>query len=138
MSFNSREYEWADITVIAGGRDLTGIRGIKISEKAEREPLYGKGRNPVSLQTGNFTYDGEMMVTQSEYLALTKAGKGSLLNLAIDVVVGFGNPLELNTPTYKIAQGVRFTEASVDFKQGDKFTEVALPFLCLNWKDKQL
>jgi hypothetical protein len=136
--FNSREYEWADITVIAGGRDLTGLRGIKISEKVEREALYAKGRNPHAIQSGNNAFEGEIMVTQSEYLALTKAGNGSLLNLAIDVVVGFGNPLEANAPVYKIAQGVRFTEATIDFKQGDKFTELALPFLCINWKDRQV
>jgi hypothetical protein len=132
--FNSREYEWADITAVVGGRDLTGIRGFKISEKAEREALYAKGRTPHSIQTGNFSFEGELMMLQSEYEALAASGNGSVLTLSIDVIVGFGNPLEGNAPIFKRAIGVRFTEAAIELKQGDKFAEISLPFVCLNWK----
>ena len=41
--FNSREYEWADISVVMGGRPITGIRGIKYNIKKEKELLYAKG-----------------------------------------------------------------------------------------------
>ena len=27
-SFNSREYEWSDVTAVLGGRVVTGIRGV--------------------------------------------------------------------------------------------------------------
>ena len=37
--FNSREYEWADITVVMGGRNITGLRGIKYNIKREKEFL---------------------------------------------------------------------------------------------------
>ena len=30
---NGREYEWADLTLILGGRDITGFRGLKYGEK---------------------------------------------------------------------------------------------------------
>lgn len=46
MAFDSREYEWADITVILAGRDVTGLRGIKYSEKQEKEAIYAKGCEP--------------------------------------------------------------------------------------------
>ena len=134
MPFNSREYEFADITVVVGGRDLLGLRGLKISEKVEREAVYAKGRLPHSIQSGNMSFDGEITVLQSDYEALIKAGNGSLLTLAFDVVCGYGNPLEGNTPIYKRAVGARFTEAALELKQGDKFGEIALPFICLNWK----
>ena len=35
--FNSREYEFADVTVIVGGKDITGLRGVKYSVKQERK-----------------------------------------------------------------------------------------------------
>ena len=35
--FNSREYEWADLTFLLGGKDLTGFRGIKYTIKQEKE-----------------------------------------------------------------------------------------------------
>ena len=46
MTFNSREYEWADLTVLIGGVDITGIRGLKYSQKQEKELIYGKGNMP--------------------------------------------------------------------------------------------
>ena len=41
--FNSKEYEWADIDVVMGGRSVTGIRGIKYDTKKEKEQIYAKG-----------------------------------------------------------------------------------------------
>jgi hypothetical protein len=31
--FNSREYEYADVTLVLGGKDITGIRGVNYSAK---------------------------------------------------------------------------------------------------------
>ena len=137
MVFNSREYQWSDVTVVAGGRDITGVRGIKISRKFQKEAVYAKGSNPHSIQRGNNEYEGELMVLQSELHALEKAAKNAggsdIGDLTIDVIVGFGNPAEGNAPTFKRAVGVSFTEATEEMKQGDKFAEIALPFICLKW-----
>lgn len=130
--FNSREYEWADLTLILGGRDITGIRGIKYTEKTEREALYAKGRNPYSIQSGNSSYEGEITMLRSEYDKLVKAGKGSVMSLALDGLFSYGNPSAGDALMSDRASGIRFTEASKDFKQGDKFQEITLPFICLN------
>jgi hypothetical protein len=129
MAFDSRQYEWADLTVIVGGRDLTKIRGIKYSEKIEREAVFAKGRNAHSIQSGNITVEGELMMLQSEYEALTKSGGGSVLGLSVDAEVSYGNPPDANV-TDRIV-GLRFTEAAKEFKQGDKFQEITLPFVAL-------
>lgn len=136
MAFDSREYEWGDLTVIAGGKDLTGIRGIKIKRKVEREAIYAKGRFPHSIQTGNFAFEGELIVLFSELIALDNAGNGDALSLSFDVLVGYGNPSEGNLPIFKRAASVRLTDIDEDWKQGDKFQEITLPFLCLNWKNE--
>lgn len=129
MSFNSRQYEWADLTAIIGGNDITGIRGIKYSEKVDREPIYGKGRYPISIQSGNSSVEGEVTLLQSELDALITAGNGSIMGLSLDMEVGFGNPPDAIT-TDRIV-GLRFTESPKELKQGDKFMEITLPFIAL-------
>lgn len=132
MSFNSREYEWTDLTLVLGGRDLTGFRGIKYIEKIEREAIYGKGRLPYSIQSGNISYEGEITLLQSEYEALVKSGKGSILSLSLEAIVAYGNPETGDSLITDKVIGIRFTEAAKELKQGDKFMEITLPFLAIN------
>jgi hypothetical protein len=131
MAFNSREYEWADLTLIVGGRDIIGVRGVKYSEKIEREAIYAKGRQPQSIQSGNIAYEGEFMMLQSEYDALEISAGGSILSTSVDAMVSVGNPLEGNFMKTDALDGIRFTEGAKEYKQGDKFAEITLPFICL-------
>lgn len=134
--FNSREYEWADLTLMLGGRDITGVRAVKYSEKIEREPVYAKGRYPHGIQSGNIAYEGEITMLQSEYEALVKSGKGSVLSLSLDAVFAYGNPSVGDALVKDMVSGIRFTEAGKEFKQGDKFQEITLPFVCVRIKNQ--
>lgn len=129
--FNSRQYEWADITVLFGGVDLTGIRAIKYKEKSEMEPVYAKGRRPHSIQTGNTSYEGEIEMLQSDYQALRIAAGGSITNVNVDIIVAYGNPLNGDYMTTDKIFGVRISESEMASKQGDKFMTVTLPFMAL-------
>lgn len=132
MSFNTRQYEWADVTAVLGGRDLTGIRAVKYTEKVEKEAVYAKGRNPHSIQSGNRSVEGEISVLQSELLALEAAGGGSVMGLSLDLVVSYGNPANGDAMTTDRLVSVSFTESSKELKQGDKFMEVSLPFIAID------
>ena len=132
--FNSREYEWSDVNVVAAGRPVTSIRGVKYSSKQEKEVLHAKGNKPHSIQRGNKTYDGELTVTQSEYEALRAAGGGDILDISIDIVVAYGNPSKGDVITTDLLMGVEFTEDNTEWKQGDKFQEKSLPFIFLDKK----
>lgn len=132
--FNSREYEWSDVNVVAAGRPLTGIRGVKYSSKQEKEALHAKGNKPHSIQRGNKTYDGELTVTQSEYEALRAASGGDILDISIDIVVAYGNPSKGDVITTDLLMGAEFTEDNTEWKQGDKFQEKSLPFIFLDKK----
>ena len=134
--FDSRQYEWADITLILGGKDVTGIQAIKYTEKVEREPLYGKGRYPQSIQSGNAAFDGEIAILQSEYEALVRSGNGTIMSLSLDALVGYGNPDAGDDQMFDRVMGIRFTEAPKDWKQGDKNTVITLPFICLRIKNQ--
>jgi hypothetical protein len=131
MSFNSRQYQWSDVTLVLGGRDVTGIRGIKYAEKAEKEPLFAKGRYPHSIQTGNVTVEGEITILQSELIALQNAGNGSIIGLNVDGVVAYGDPALGDAMTVDRIVGISFTEAPKEIKQGDKNMEITLPFMAL-------
>ena len=131
MAFNSRQYEWADVTLVLGGRDITGIRGVKYSEKAEKEALFAKGRHAHSIQTGNVSVEGEITVLQSELIALETAGGGSILGLSLDAVVAYGNPSAGDMLSTDRIVGISFTEAAKELKQGDKNMEISLPFIAL-------
>lgn len=131
MAFNSRQYEWADLTLILGGRDVTGFRGIKYIEKIEREAIFAKGRDAHSIQSGNSTVEGEITMLQSEYEALVKSGRGSVLSLSLDALVSYGNPANADAIITDRLLGLRFTESSKELKQGDKMMEVSLPFIAL-------
>lgn len=127
-----REYEWGDISLVLGNRDVVGVTGIKYGEKVEREASHAKGRYAHSIQTGNITVDGEITLLQSEVIALQKAAMNqSLLSLNLDAIVNYGNPSEGDAMRTDRIIGIRFTEDVREWKQGDKRAEITLPFLAL-------
>lgn len=130
--FNSREYEYADVTVVLGGKDLTGLRGIKYSVKQDKELIYGKGNLPHSIQKGNKSFEGEISVLQSELETLiANSPKRDLMELQFDVVVCYGNPSNGDVMITDTLLGCQITEYSKETKQGDKFMEVSLPIIFL-------
>lgn len=135
MAFDSREYEFSDITLVLGGKDITGIRGVKYTAKQEKELVYGKGALPRKIQKGNIAYEGEFTVLQSELETLIANSKDrSILSLQLDAVVAYGNPSNGDTLIVDVLQGCQFTEETKELKTGDKFAEITLPFIFLRKK----
>ena len=133
--FDSREYEYADLTLVLGGKDITGFRGIKYTTKQEKEALYGKGNEPLKIQKGNKSHEGELTILQSEYETLVaNSSDGSILSLQLDAVVAYGNPANGDVMIVDVLQGLQFTEESKEMKQGDKHMEMKLPFIFLRKK----
>ncbi len=135
--FDSRQYEFADLTLALGGRVITGFRGIKYSSKQEKELVYGKGNQPQSIQKGNISHEGEITMLQSELETLRLAGRGSVLGLRLDAVVIYGDPANGDTLVTDKIRGIEFTEDPKELKQGDKFMEVTLPFICLRIENQK-
>lgn len=131
---NTREYEWADISLVVAGRDIKGFRGVKYSEKQEKEALYAKGNKAHCIQSGNIAYEGELTLTQSEYETLRLAMGGSILSGSLSMVVAYGNPSKGDVMVTDALSGCEFTEDSTEWKQGDKFQEKSLPFVFLSKK----
>ena len=130
--FNSREYEYADVTVLVGGKDLTGLRGVKYSVKQEKELIYGKGNLPHSIQRGNKSFEGQITVLQSELETLiANSPDQDLMELQFDTVVSYGNPSNGDVMITDKLIGCQITGYDKELKQGDKFMEVSLPIIFL-------
>jgi hypothetical protein len=135
---NGRQYEFADLTLFLGGRDVTGFRGIKYTTAQEKEVLYGKGNRGLSIQKGNISHEGEISLTQSELETLRLLGGGSVLNLNLNAVVCYGNPAKGDMLITDKINGLQFTEEAKEISQGDKFMEVTLPFIALEIKNQSV
>lgn len=132
MAYKStREYEYADVTVLIAGKVITGLRGVKWGRKQEKELLHAKGNLPHSIQRGNITFDGEITLLESEYEALKAAGDGDILDVSFDMVIAVGNPAKGEAMKSTTIFGAEFTEDISEWKQGDKFQEKRLPFIYL-------
>ena len=73
MAVETKQYAWQDIKVRALGRNFIGIRGVEYKRTSDNEHLHGRGRKAISIQQGNETCDGEIMLLQSELEALVAA-----------------------------------------------------------------
>ena len=130
--FNTREYEWSDVTVVLAGQDVIGLRGISYSSTQEKEALYAKGNKPHGIQSGNKSYTGSIRLLQSELEALTAAAGGDVLDISFDVVVAYGNPAKGDVIHYDLVRGAQFTESPKSLNQNDKFMEIELPMIALD------
>ncbi|MBV8255000.1 MAG: hypothetical protein JO154_20535 [Chitinophaga sp.] len=136
--FDSREFEWADVKVVLFGREISGLRGLTFKKSYEKEVIYGAGNTPQAVQRGNKKYDGTLTILKSEFDMLNEAA----------VVAGFDDIVDVpahlisitctysNDSKIQVNQllNVEFTDYEDGMKQGEKFKEVALPFICMNIK----
>lgn len=129
---DTREYEWADVTVVMAGRDVTGIRGVSYNSDQEKEALYAKGNKPHGIQRGNKSYTGAIRLLQSEYDALNAASGGDALNVSFNIVVSYGNPSRGDVIKTDLLKGVEITSKPKSLNQNDKFMEIELPLIMLD------
>lgn len=130
--FNSKEYEWADVTVVMAGRDALGIRGVSYTSAQEKEALYAKGNKPHGIQRGNKSYEGYIRLLQSEYEALNAAAGGDALDVSFNIIVSYGNPSKGDVIHTDLLSGVEITSKPKTLNQNDKFMEIELPMIMLD------
>lgn len=132
MAFDSREYEFADLTIVFGGKDIVTLRSWKHSAKQDKEPVHGKGANPRKIQKGNKTYEGELGLLQSDYETLVaNSPNEDILDGQWNAIESYGNPSNGDVIITRKLIGIQFTEDTTEWKQGDKFQEKKLPFIFL-------
>jgi hypothetical protein len=134
---NGREYEWADISIVVGGVLIAGFRAVSYKREREKEAMFAKGRKAHSIQAGNESVTGSITFTQSQLEALEAATGGNLLTAKVDIVVSYGAEFNAASAASAVIStdtivGAEFTEYEKGMSQGDKFMEIAMPFLALD------
>jgi len=134
--FDSKQYNWSAVEIVFLGKFVTGIRGVSYKVSHEKEAIYGRGNEPVTIGRGNKTYEGSVSVLQSELEALIEAagaGKDITDIPSFDISIAYV-PKDGGTVVTDILKNVEFTEMEKSISQGDKFMEVELPVVALGLK----
>ncbi len=132
---NTKECEWRDIEVFVDGVKVTKITNIEYTPEQEKEAIYGAGDTPISIQSGNRSYNGTMTLYKNAVDALNRAAVAAdfrdLLDLQFLVVVHYrqrGNRLQ-QTDTL---QGLEITSYKRGMEQNAKSNPIELPFIYLS------
>lgn len=130
-TFNSKEYDWATVTVVLLGKPVEGIRGIEYKSKRAKELLFASGKKARGIQMGKKEYEGSITVLQSELIAMQTAAKAKgyddVTDLEFDIIVSYISETGV-VQTDKVVNA-SITEAPNSIKEGDLYSEHALPFI---------
>lgn len=130
--FDSKDCEWADMTVMFAGSPLTKIRGLKYKASKDKQLLHAAGDEPISIQSGNRTYEGQIKVLKGAIddmnRAAIAAGGDDILDMRFDIVITYKpkgtRPLQTDTLV-----GVEVKDFEKGWEQGAKNMDVTLPII---------
>ncbi|TAE60980.1 MAG: hypothetical protein EAY68_10040 [Bacteroidetes bacterium] len=126
--FNSEEYHFCEMTIVAGGRPLAGALGIKYKITREVNHIYAKGRDPHARNKGKATYAGSLKLLQSEGQALEEAAPdGDVTKLTLKITVAYAPELGGTIKTDHIIN-VDFTDYEKGMFEGDTNMTIEMPF----------
>lgn len=130
-TFNTKEYAWTDVNVVLLGKPVAGLRGIEYKSKRQKEALYATGKKARGIQMGRKEYEGTITVLQSELIAMQAAAKAKgyddVTDLEFDIIVSYASESGV-VQTDKVVNA-SITEAPNGIKEGELFSEHALPFI---------
>ncbi len=120
------------MTVMFAGSPLTKIRGLKYKASKEKQLLHAAGDEPISIQSGNRTYEGEIKVLKGAIddmnRAAISAGGEDILDVQFDIVITYKpkgtRPLQTDTLV-----SVEVKDFEKGWEQGAKNMDVTLPVL---------
>lgn len=134
VNFNTNEYAWVDVKVVALGREIAGLRGMEYKVKHQKEALFAAGKKARGIQKGKKEFEGTITLLQSELIALDRAaqekGYEDITDIDFDVIVSYLPESGIVT-TDKVLN-VSITEIPRGIKEGDLQQEIALPFIALD------
>jgi hypothetical protein len=134
----SNEYSSDSVSVLVNGLLITRALGVTWKAKIEAEQFYGMAREPLGIADGNKSYEGNVKMHQSQLdKILSASGNKDLDKLRdIDIEIAYQDPQNGRLSTRTLI-GCRITEAGEEFKSGDKFAEIELPFVFEKVKTRQ-
>ncbi len=136
-TFSSKQYSWNDISVATGGKIIEGITEIEYTAKQEKKPLEGRGNEPHRILRGKKSYEGKIVLWQSEVEAMIESAPNKdILALEFDIIWSFV-PEDGGQTVTDVLSGCEITEYKKGLKQGDTNMLVELPILFTKLKPQQ-
>ena len=106
-------------------------RQIEYKSKRAKELLFASGKKARGIQMGKKEYEGTITVLQSELIAMQTAAKAKgyddVTDLEFDIIVSYISETGV-VQTDKVVNA-SITEAPNSIKEGDLYSEHALPFI---------
>lgn len=135
---NYREAEWAQFEVNFAGKRIAGLRGLNYDKSYEDEALYAAGDEPISIQSGNKAYSGELKVLKGELdlmnAAAQAAGYDDITDVHGLIIVAAYLPKGDRLLKTDTLTGVKINKLPKGWDQGAKMMDVSLPFNFLRLK----
>ncbi len=133
-AFNTAEFAWKDLTATGMGRVFDGISEVEYDVEVEKKHIYGRGKKPRGIQSGNEKPSGSITITQSEAEAMLRAAQAQNPNakgtdIVFDLQVHYLKGTDLVKDRIK---SIEFTKFPKSFKQGDEEMKIKLPFLAMD------
>jgi len=133
-----KEAEWADLRVAIDGKTITGIRDLSYEKTSDDEPLHGAGKEPLTIQSGNNTYEGSVKLLKNELDALNAAaralGYDDICEVPSIVITAAYLPKGGRTLKTDTLLGCKIGKMGQSLAQGAKYQEIDLPFKFLSKK----
>ena len=130
--FDSKDCERADMTVMFAGSPLTKIRGVKYKAAKDKQLLHAAGDEPISIQSGNRTYEGQIKVLKGAIddmnRAAIAAGGEDILDIQFDIVITY-KPQGTRALQTDTLVSVEVKDFEKGWEQGAKNMDVTLPIL---------
>ncbi|MGV4413871.1 hypothetical protein [Chryseobacterium sp. T1] len=131
-TFDSKQYSWSDVSVVVGGRIVTGVQSVEYTRKQAKSILRGRGNKGHRILRGDEDCDGTIEVWQSELEAMTRdAPNKNVLKLSFDLTVAYV-PEDGGQTVTDICKTCEITEVKKGIKTGDGNMIIQLPFIFLD------
>lgn len=132
--FNSAEFAWKDIEISWMGRVIARVMEIEYTTDVEKKHIYGRGKKPLGVQTGNEKSAGTTTIGQSEYNAMlekiqqTQPG-AKITDISLDINIAYLSETQVLKDR---VVGASFMQSKKGMKQGDTDMEIKLPFIAMD------
>lgn len=134
--FSTNQYDFGSVECFISGQYITGLRGFTVTVEQEKEQIFGAGNTALGIGVGNKTVSGEVVMLQSSFEALTEVANGDILNLR-DLQLIFTFVGQDGTILKNVVWGAQFTNYDKSLTQNDKFMEITIPFVALDFDENE-
>jgi len=131
------QHQFDDLDVFVDGVRIEGLRGFVYKSTQDKEVIFGRRNKGVAMKRGAKSYEGEIVILESDFDILTKIAqkKGAdkdILDFRDITIVGTHVPDDEQLPKIISVKHAEFTDWEISKSNDDGISEVTLPYKALD------